>query len=761
MGAGREPMLRREDRALLTRGGTYVADIGDPLLDGALHVHFVRADVASAHIVAIECDDARAMPGVVAVFTGDDVDIGPMPPVLPRCDAVFSPPVLATNQVRHVGEAVAAVVAASAAQAADAAERVWVRLDDTPVVADVWQALDDDILVIAEVGTNVVASSAIGDDEPATLFDDCDVVVRVTATHPRVAACPLETRAAASVWQDGRLHHWVSTQGPLGVRRSLAAAFAVPESQVRVVAPDVGGGFGPKFAHYVEDVLVAWIARRLDRPVRWAESRRESMVGLHHGRAQAHEITLGGTRDGTIRAYRLDVVQDSGAYASLGAYAPDATLRMTTGVYRIARAHATSRALLTNTTPVSAYRGTGRPEATCAIERAIDRYAHTIGLDPVALRRRNLVGDDEFPFTTPVGTVYDSGRYGFALARACEVAGYEALRAEQQHRRDAHRNDMLGIGVCAYVESTGAGPAMEFATVTIDGRGDVVVRTGSSPHGQGHETTWAQLVADALGVGAAHIEVRHGDTDEVAAGLGTFASRSTQFAGSAVVRAAAQLVDRARSLGAQQLEAAEADIVFDRGRGTFAVAGAPARTIGWAALVSASGEVELRADVMFTGAMTFPFGAHIAVVEVDRETGGVRLMRHIAVDDAGTLVHPMIAEGQVHGGVAQGAGEALHEEFRYDERATPLTTNLADYTIPAATELPSFETTFTETPAPSNPLGAKGVGESGVIGAVAAIQNAVCDAVAHLGVDHVDIPLTPERVWRALRDADERGVRSR
>lgn len=748
--------LRREDHRLLTAGGSYVADITDDALSGAYSLHIVRSDVASARIRSIDTAAARAMPGVVGVFTAADLDIGPMPPVLPRFAPVFSPPVLAAPFVRYVGEAIVAVVAHSPAQAADAAEMVVIAFERLDVVRDVIESSTDEVLVIADAGTNLVAATAVGHDDPDTLFAECAVVVRLDASHPRVSACPLETRSAASVWVDGRLHHWVSTQGPHSVRRIMAAVFGLSESEVRVVAPDVGGGFGPKFSNFTDDVLVAWIARRVGHSVRWTETRTESMVGLHHGRGQTHRISLGGTADGELRAYELAVTQDSGAYASLGAYAPDATLRMTTGVYRIARARGVARSLLTHTTPVSAYRGTGRPEATCAIERAVDMYAAVIGVDPVELRLRNLVAPEAFPFTTAVATVYDSGRYGDALRLACDIAGYGDLRAEQRRRRDAEDRSLLGIGVCAYVESTGAGPPMEFATVSIDCGGGVVVRTGSSPHGQGHETTWAMLVQRTMGVGADRVQVLHGDTDEVTVGLGTFASRSTQFAGSAIAQAGERLVARARSIVAAHLEAAEPDIEFDATTGSFVVAGTPSRPIGWIEVLAAARLDVLEESTMFTGAMTFPFGAHIAVVEVDRDTGAACVLRHVAVDDAGTIVNHVIAEGQIHGGIAQGIAEALFEEVRYGDGATPLTTNLVDYAMPAASELPSFETAFMETPAPSNLLGAKGVGESGIIGAVAAVQNAVCNAVAHLGVVHIDIPLTPERVWRAINASSER-----
>jgi carbon-monoxide dehydrogenase large subunit len=474
------------------------------------------------------------------------------------------------------------------------------------------------------------------------------------------------------------------------------------------------------------------------------------MVGHHHGRGRRQVATIGGRRDGRITAYHLEVQQDAGAYASLGAYAPDATVRMTTGVYDIPSAHAHAIALATNATPVSAHRGTGRPEATCAIERAVDRFAALLGLDPVDVRARNLVPSSAMPYETAVGTVYDSGDYLDALNRACAIANVDALRREQSERRARGDRRHLGIGLSCYVESTAAGPAMEFATVSIDSDGIALVRSGSSPHGQGHVTAWTALVGRHLGLPPDRVRVQFGDTDLVPAGLGTFASRSTQLAGSAIVMAAQRIVERSKVTAAQLLEASDDDVVFDASTATFSVRGSPVRSIGWRAVARGTDGGVVREDAMFTGAMTFPFGCHVAVVEVDEETGGARLLRHVAVDDAGVLVNPTIAEGQVHGGIANAVGEALFEEIVHDDAGTPLTTNLADYAVPSAAEVPFFETCLTETPAPSNPLGAKGVGESGTIGGVAAIQNAVCDALAPLGVAHVDLPMSPERVWRAI-----------
>jgi aerobic carbon-monoxide dehydrogenase large subunit len=740
-------VLRTEDARLLSSGGTYVADVAHPLLDGCVHLHFVRSPFSHARITHIETGDARVVPGVRGVFTGVDIDIGPMPPVLPRFDPALSPPLLAHDIVRYVGESIAVVAADTQAAAADGAERVLVDYDPLPAGTPLFAHLPD----------GVAATYSAGADADG-LFDGCEVVVDVRLSHPRTAACPMEARAAASVWDSsGRLHHWLSVQAPHAVKMGLQTLFGLDAGLVHVIAPDVGGGFGPKFSNYPEDVVTAWVARRLGRAARWCETRSESMVGLHHGRAQVQTIRLGGTRAGALLAYELEVEQDAGAYASLGVYVPEATLRMTTGVYAIPRARATATVRLSATTPVSAFRGSGRPEATGALERAVDVFAREIGMDPVDVRRCNLVTRDEFPFTTAVGTVYDTGDYERALDVLLDAVGYQELRAAQRRLAAAGDRTRTGIGVSLYVESTAAGPAMEFGTVTLrryDGTSArtrllVTVATGSMPHGQGHDTTWSMVAGDALGLPIDAIEVVHGDTDRVPAGLGTYSSRSVQLAGSAVRRACEGLVARARGVAADLLEVAPDDTVFDRGRGCFHVAGTPARTVDWARLATYAHGEALSESAMFTGSMTFPFGAHLAVVELDTETGSARVTRLVAVDDAGTIVNPLLAEGQLHGGLAQGIAEALFEEMRFDEHGNPLTTNFADYAIVTAAELPSFELHPMETPTDVNPLGAKGIGEAGTIGAVAAVRNAVCDA---LGA-HLDAPLTPERIWRRLAAA--------
>jgi CO/xanthine dehydrogenase Mo-binding subunit len=536
----------------------------------------------------------------------------------------------------------------------------------------------------------------------------------------------------------------------------LAGVLGLEPPQVRVIAPDVGGGFGSKMLA-VEEILVAWLARRLGRPVRWTESRSESMVALGHGRAQRIEFRLGGTREGKLLAYRIDVVQDAGAYPGIGAFLPHLTHLMASGVYAIPRIEFSSVSLVTNTTPTMPFRGAGRPEATQAIERAMDAFAGATGLDPADVRRRNFIPRDAFPYQTAAGAQYDSGDYVGALELALRAAGYEELRAEQKRRREQGGAAQLGIGISAYVEITNGLNETELGEVEITADGEAILRTGSFSHGQGHETTFAMIAAERLGLPLEKVHVIKGDTDEVASGTGTYGSKSTQIGGSAARLAAAEVVEQARRLVSDYLEASFDDVVLDDVHGRFHVAGAPEPSLSWADLAgraAADGRLEeLKATQNYQAAPTFPFGAHVAVVEVDTETGDVELKRLVAVDDAGTLVNPLVAEGQVHGGVATGAAQALYEEVVYDEDGNPLTATLTGYAFPASSELPLWEAVPMETPTPVNALGAKGIGESGTIGSTPAVQNAVVDALSPLGVRDVPLPCNGENVWRAIREA--------
>jgi carbon-monoxide dehydrogenase large subunit len=766
-------VTRIEDPRLLTEGGRYTADLREPALEGAVHATFLRSTVAHALVVGVDVVEARSLPGVVDVATGAEVDLPPVPGVTNRA---MARPLLAADRVRFVGEPVAVVLSETPEQGADAAEWVVVDYAPLPVVVDPVEALASEAILFPELGSNLVTTFGEegGDGVPGRTAG-CDVVVRQRIVNQRLAAAPLEGRSSAAAWVDGRLVLWCSTQNAHGLRHAVASTYGLDEDRVRVVTPDVGGGFGAKIGGHPEDLVLGWLARRCGRPVRWTETRTENMTAMVHGRAQVHEITIGGRGDGTIEAYHLDVVQDAGAYPSMAAFLPYLTRAMAAGTYAIPTVTSRARVALTTTTPVGSYRGAGRPEATAAIERAVDLFAAEVGLDPVEVRRRNLLPAFSEARTTAAGTTYDCGDYPGALDRVLAAAGYDDLRAEQARRRAAGETRVLGIGVSCYVEVTsGVRAGSEFGRVEIRaargaaagnaGAVEAVVTTGASPHGQGLATALAMMVADATGLPIAAVRVVHGDTDAVAGGTGTFGSRSLQLGGSAVLEATRVVIVEARQRAAELMEAAVDDVVLDAATGAFHVVGAPAITWSWADVLASLGErggsdgpgghTGLVADHDFaTTQATYPFGAHVAVVEVDVETGDVRLLRLVACDDAGRVLNPLLAEGQRHGGLAQGAAQALYEHVAFDPDGNPLTTNFADYAVVSAAELPSFELVEMETPTWVNPLGAKGIGESGTIGATPAIQNAVCDALGHLGVRHVDMPCTPERVWRAIRVA--------
>jgi carbon-monoxide dehydrogenase large subunit len=747
-------VVRTEDPALLTGHGTFIDNLD---IDGAVHVVYVRSQMAHALISAIDIDEARVAPGVLGVFTAADIELGPFPLDIPFLPATFPRSALAGDRVRYVGEPIVAVVAETRAQATDAAQLVIVDYGVLPGVITVSQSLTDEVLLFPENGTNVcVQLPARG----AVDFSGCEVVVTADIINQRVAPAPMEARVSASRWEpDGRLTHWQAGQGAHPIQERLCAWYGLSPDQVRVITPDVGGGFGAKAFNYPEDTLVPWLARAVARPVRYTETRSESMNGLGHGRAQTQRLTIGGSRDGRVSAYELRVLQDAGAYPRMGAFLPFMTKVMLTGVYDIAAADLDATAVLTNTVPTVAYRGAGRPEAAAAIERAMDLFAAEIGIDPVEVRRRNLIGVDRFPFRTITGTTYDSGNYEGGLDALLAAVDYPALRAEQRTRRERGDVIQLGIGVSVYVEITAMSGGGELGQVEVTPSAsgddiDVTIVTGTTPYGQGHRTTWAMLVADKLGVPMDRITVIHGDTDLVARSSITGGSRSVQLGGTNVARAAAVVADQAREVAARLLEADAADVVLTDG--AFHVAGAPAISRTWVevAAAAANSKTPLYGEGDFSQAGgTFPSGAHLAVVELDTETGKATLRQLVAVDDAGHIINPLLAEGQVHGGLAQGVAQAMFEEVVYDDDGNPLTSNFADYGIISAAELPSFQTVHMETPSPLNDLGAKGIGESGTIGATPAVQSAVIDAVAHLGVRHIDMPCTPHRVWNAIRNA--------
>ncbi len=745
-------VTRTEDPALLTIGGDYVEDVSP---DDAAWVTFIRSPFPHAKIIDIDLTETASMPGVIATATAETLGLSARPPSQAMLNQNMLRSPLATDRVRYVGEPVAVVVTTTREQGVDAAEVAFIDYEQLPVLLEPAASADSDIVLFPDVGTNVVFAMP-PNPAAAEMFDGCEIVVDLTFRNQRLAPCPLEGRAAAAQWSDGRLTQWSSTQFPHGTRDTLAETLDLDTEDVRVITPDVGGGFGAKNGGYPEDRVVAALARSLDRPVRWAETRSESMLGLVHGRGMEFTATLGGTTDGTLQAYSLAITQDCGAYPEIGALLPFLTKIMATGVYDIEQVDVSASSVLTNTMPIGAYRGAGRPEATAAIERIVDVFANRISMDPAELRRKNLFAPSRFPVTTPTGATMDSGEYERSLDAALDAAGYSNLRAEQAERREAGHTRQLGIGVSVYVEITNPLGSPEYGAVEIRQDGSALARTGSSAHGQGHHTTFAMIVSDTTGIPLDRIEVRHGDTDDVPRGGGTGGSRSLQLGGSAILRASEEVVDTARRLAAELLEANPDDIELNTTTGNFHVIGTPTVTKSWSdvAVAGKDGDRRLASEVDFDPAgATFPFGAHISVVEVDTETGEVRVKRHIACDDAGVMVNPLLVAGQVHGGLAQGIAQALIEEFVYDEDGNPITANFMDYGIISAAELPSFERIPMETPTPLNPLGAKGVGEAGTIGSTPAVQNAVVDALSHLGVTHIEMPTTAERVWRAIEDA--------
>lgn len=742
-------VLRREDDALLRGEGVYV---GNRHLDDPVRLFFVRSTVARARIIELDVSGAKAMPGIVDVWTVPDLDVGPLPPSPPFFPAETARPLLADGVVRFVGEPIAVILADSVYRAADAAEAVIVDYEFEDAVVDMAAAANSGPLFDGIDSNAVFALPA--DQEPS--FDDCEIVVEHEIVNQRVAPAPIEPRTAAAEVIDGRLHFYTSAQGTHPAKDSIMALLGLEADQVRSLVADVGGGFGAKGGNSPEELLVALVAHRLSRPVAWEETRTENLTNMGHGRAQNQTIKIGGDRAGNITAYRLGVLQDSGAYPGIGGVLPIFTQMMLSATYSCRNVGFDSTSVVTNTTPVGAYRGAGRPEATAAFERAIDLFAAEIGVDPVEVRRKNLLAPDAFPYETPTGRTYDSGDYAAALDKLVAEADYVGLRAEQARRREAGDPMLLGIGVACYVEITAPMGGTDYGEVRLNGDGSILAITGSTPYGQGHLTAWAQVISERTGIPMDRIEVRFGDTDIVPEGGITGGSRSAQLAGSAMSNASKQLVEAAEKLAADQLEAAVEDIVFDPTAGVFHVVGTPAVSVDWQTVAGAATSSELAMTFISdleSQDPTFPFGAHLAVVEVDSETGHVLLKRIVAVDDAGTLLNPMLAEGQVHGGLAQGAAQALFEEVLFDDEGNPLTTNFMDYAIPSAAELPYFERHVMQTPTHLNELGAKGIGESGTIGSTPAVHNAVIDAVSHLGVRHIDMPCTPQKVWQAIRSA--------
>ncbi len=772
---------RKEDIRLVAGRGQYTDDIN---LSGMLYAAILRSPHAHARIRRVDTAAAAAIPGVVKVYTGADVQgrLGTLPTawIPPDSDLKqVAHPVLAVDRVRYTGDGVALVVARGRGIAEDALEAITVEYEPLPAVYDQLAALEDSApLLHDDAPGNLALHWKVGTDTEEA-FRKADVVVRQTFRQQRMIPNPMETRAAVAQYNaaTGEMTVWATSQNPHIHRFLMSGILGIPEHKLRLVSHDVGGGFGSKIACYADEVLTAFAARDLGHPVKWTETRSEHFVTTSHGRDHVDEVELAGTRDGRVLALRVK------SYANLGAYLSTAGPGVPTilfglivnGAYDIPSASSDVYGVFTNTTPVDAYRGAGRPEATFLIERIMDRYAQEIGRDPVEVRRLNLLKEEQFPYTNAFGITYDSGNYFGALDKALAILDYPAIRRQQESLRK--QNKYIGVGFSTYVEMCGLGPSQvagavgfqgglwESATIRLHPSGKATVFTGTSPHGQGEETTFAQIVSDRLGVPVEDIDVVHGDTDRVSMGWGTYGSRTTVVGGGALALAADRVVAKAKTIAAHMLEIPEDAVRYERG--TFHPEGSESRSVsiqdvtlqahlGWNLPPGVEPGMEASAFYDPTN-FTYPFGTHIAVVSVDADTGEVRLIRYIAVDDCGPVINPMLVEGQVRGGIVQGVGQALYEGAIYDDDAQLLTGSFLDYAMPKARFFPPIEVGSTVTPSPHNPLGVKGVGETGTIASTPAVVNAVMDALSGFGIRDLPMPLTPPKVWTAIREAEKGG----
>lgn len=778
-----QPLKRREDPRLISGLGRFLDDVKLP---GMAHAAILRSPVGHARIVSIDTSRAKAMPGVIGVFTGEDLkDINPLPCAWQAGGVdnnVNTPRILALEEVRHVGDPVAVVVAESPYLANDALEAIDVEYDELPVVVDAREATQPGAVQIHDnAPNNIVMTWHCGKEasEVDAALAASEVRFSQTLKNQRLIPTAIEPRGSIGRYDAGTDEYtlWATSQAP-HVHRLLIAAFVlgIPEQKIRVISPDVGGGFGNKIFLYFDMPLVLWLSKKLNRPVKFYEDRTENYAHSTHGRDHTTEVEVGASADGTINAVKVKTWANLGAYLSTIAPGVASTLygRMVAGCYKIPNIHVEVMGVYTNTAMVDAYRGAGRPEATYLIERVCDLVADATGVDPADVRRRNFIQPHEFPYDTGIGMLpYDSGNYEPALDLALSTVGYQSLLQEQAARRASGEGKLIGIGLSTYVEACGLAPSKwiglggegwgaglwESANVQVHLTGKVVVTTGSLPHGQGHETTFAQLVSDELGVPYEDIEVQHSDTQGTPFGFGTYGSRSLAVGGTAIHKSIAKIKEKAKLLAAHQLEAAVEDIEWENGRAF--VKGSPDRGMSLQ-------DIALQAHVAYNlpegmepvltattfydpPNSTFPFGTHICVVEIDRDSGEVDVVRYVAVDDVGNVINPLIVDGQIHGGIAQGMAQALYEGAVYREDGELMTGSLNEYAVPKASMLPTFELDRTVTPTDVNPMGSKGAGEAGTIASTPAVANAVIDALSHLGVRHLDMPLTPEKIWRALQ----------
>ncbi len=777
-----ERLKRLEDPELIVGAGNYMDDI---TLPGMAHVAILHSPYAHARILSVDTSRATALPGVVAVFTGKDMeaDTNALPCAWQAggvTNNVNTPRPLAVDEVHFVGDPVAFVVAEDLYTARDALDLIEVEYEPLPTVVDAEQATQEGAPQLHENAPNNVcmhwtAGNQAGTD---TAFDQAEVVVSQKLINQRLIPTAMETRGAIGSYNAGTDEYtlWLSSQAP-HVHRLLLAAFVlnVPEHKIRVIAPDIGGGFGSKIFIYPDMAIVAWASRKLNRPMKWIEDRQENYLWTSHGRDHTTHAEIAGTRDGKITGLRAKTYANLGGYLSSIAPGIPTTLygRMATGVYKIPNTFVEVFGVYTNTAPVDAYRGAGRPEATYLVERMVDRFAREIGMDPAEVRRKNFIQPEDFPYDNGLGMLpYDSGDYEKALNRALELVGYQELR--QQQTEALAQGRYIGVGFSSYVEVCGVAPSAwiglngqgwgaglwESANVKVHLTGKVVVTTGTAPHGQGHVTTFSQIVADELGIPIEDVVVQYGDTQGQPFGLGTYGSRSLAVGGTAIHRSVTKIKDKAKKIAAHLLEASEEDLVWQDGK--FMVKGSPdaAKTIQELALAAHVGYSLPPGMEPFLDETTyhdppnctFPFGTHICVVEVDPETGKVEFLRYLAVDDVGNVINPLIVDGQLHGGIVQGMAQAMWEQGVYDESGQLVTGTLMDYAIPKASMVPNFELDRTVTPTDVNPFGAKGAGEAGTIASAPAVVNAVVDALKPFGITHLDMPLTPERLWRAIQE---------
>jgi carbon-monoxide dehydrogenase large subunit len=776
-----QAIRRKEDPRLITGRATYVDDF---VLHGMLHMAVVRSTEAHAKIVSIDSSEALARPGIKAVFTGEDLSdlAAPLPMAWAPPGVEVKVPErwpLARGEVNHVGDAVAMVIGEDKYGVVDAAQTVRVEYEALPVVVDMEEALKDEVLVHESLGTNKVHEWSMGGGDVDAAIAEADVVVEQRIVNHRTSGSAIEPRGVIAEYRSGYLTVWSSTQVPHLLRLFYAVQMGIPEDHVRVIAPEVGGGFGGKLQICAEETLCAWASKELGRPIKWIETRSEAMATSHHGRAQVDHVRMAAKSDGTITAFEANIIQDCGAYFGLlTPMIPELGAFVMTGCYAIPNVQTNITGVLTNTYITDAIRGAGRPEMTHMLEVCVDQLAIKLEMDPIELRRKNFIRADQFPYTTPYGITYDSGDYEAALDKALAMLDLDAFRAEQASLRE--QGIYRGVGFSTYTEICGLAPSRavgpkgfglgiglyESALVRVHPTGTVTVYTGASPHGQGHETGFAQIVADRLGTEPAVVEVISGDTATGPMGLGTYGSRSLAIGGVACAHAAEKLARKCREIAAFNFEASVDDI--EVGRGGFSLAGDPDKTmtlaeIAGCAYIDATAmpeDMELGLEQMLIYDPTnfvFPFGTHICVVDVDANTGKVEIVRWVACDDCGPAVNPMLIDGQVHGGVTHGIGQALYEQVVYDDRGQLVTGTFVDYALPTAAEIPSFELDRTETASPSNSLGVKGIGEAGTIASTPAIVNAVIDALRHEGVTYIDMPLTPLRVWETLEAARGQG----